>query len=92
MKEELRFLGLDVDAETIAVAVAEPDGEVRSFGTIPNRAESIRKLMRNLGPAEKLRACYEAGPTGSRTGRWPNKASTARLSHPRWYRSRLVIE
>ena len=28
MKEKLRFLGLDVHAETIAVAVAEPEGEV----------------------------------------------------------------
>jgi transposase len=64
MKEKLRFLGLDVHAETIAVAIAEPDGEVRSLGTIPNRAESIRKPIRKLGPAEKLRACYEAGPTG----------------------------
>ena len=64
MKEKVRFLGLDVHAETITVAVAEPDGEVRSLGTIANRAESIRKLMRKLGPAEQLRACYEAGPTG----------------------------
>ena len=64
MKEKLRFLGLDVHAETIAVAVAEPEGEVRSLGTIPNRAESIRKLIKKLGPADKLRACYEAGPTG----------------------------
>jgi transposase len=64
MQEKLRFLGLDVHAETIAVAIAEPDGEVRSLGTIPNRAESIRKMIRKLGPAEKLRACYEAGPTG----------------------------
>jgi len=64
MKEKLRFLGLDVHAETIAVAIAEPDGEVRSLGTIPNRAESIRKLVKKLGPVEKLRACYEAGPTG----------------------------
>src|SRR5277367_6814154 len=64
MKEKLRFLGLDVHAETIAVAIAEPDGEVRSLGTIPNRAESIRKLIKKLGPADKLRACYEAGPTG----------------------------
>ena len=45
MKEKLRVLGLDVHAETIAVAVAEPEGEVRSLGTIPNRAESIRKLI-----------------------------------------------
>ena len=64
MKEKLRFLGLDVHAETIAVAVVEPDGEVRSLGTIQNRAESIRKMIKKLGPAEKLRACYEAGPTG----------------------------
>ena len=64
MREKLRFLGLDVHAETIAVAVAEPDGEVRSLGTIANREESVRKLIRKLGPAEHLRACYEAGPTG----------------------------
>jgi transposase len=64
MKEKVRFLGLDVHAETIAVAIAEPDGEVRSLGTITNRAESIRKLVKKLGPVEQLRACYEAGPTG----------------------------
>ena len=64
MKEKVRFLGLDVHAETIAVAIAEPDGEVRSLGTIVNRAESIRKLVKKLGPVEELKACYEAGPTG----------------------------
>jgi hypothetical protein len=32
-----KFVGLDVHAETIAVAVAEQDGEVRSLGVIPNR-------------------------------------------------------
>ncbi len=64
MKEKVRFLGLDVHAETIAVAVAEPDGEVRSLGTIANREESIRKLIKKLGAPEHLRACYEAGPTG----------------------------
>jgi transposase len=64
MKEKVRFLGLDVHAETIAVAIAEPDGEVRSLGTIANRAESLRKLIKKLGSAEQLRACYEAGPTG----------------------------
>ena len=64
MKKKLRFLGLDVHAETITVAVAEPDGEVRSLGTIANRMESIRKLVKKLGPVEQLQACYEAGPTG----------------------------
>jgi transposase len=60
----VRFIGLDVHAETIAVAVAEPGGEVRSLGIIPNRPESVRKLMKKLGPAADLRVCYEAGPTG----------------------------
>jgi transposase len=60
----VRFIGLDVHAETIAVAVAEPTGEVRSLGVIPNRSDSIRRVMKKLGPVERLRVCYEAGPTG----------------------------
>src|SRR5712691_6236976 len=60
----VRFIGLDVHAETIAVAVAEPGGEVRSLGVIPNRPESIRRVIKKLAPADQLRACYEAGPTG----------------------------
>ena len=61
---KIRFVGLDVHADMIAVAVADTDGDVRSLGTIPNRAESIRKLVKKLGPADRLRVCYEAGPTG----------------------------
>jgi transposase len=64
MQNKVRFLGLDVHADTIAVAIAEPDGEVRSLGTIANRAESIRKMVKKLGTVYQLRACYEAGPTG----------------------------
>ena len=62
--KKVRFVGLDVHADTIAVAVAEPGGTVRSVGMIPNRPESIRKLMKQLGSSEQLRVCYEAGPTG----------------------------
>src|ERR1700681_4238658 len=62
--KNVRFIGLDVHAETIAVAVAEPGGEVRSLGVIPNRPESVGRLIRKLGKPEQLKACYEAGPTG----------------------------
>src|SRR5437588_7723359 len=61
---KVRFLGLDVHADTIAASVAEPDGEVRPLGIIPNRLESVRKMVAKLGPANQLKACYEAGPTG----------------------------
>jgi len=48
MTEKLRFLGLDVHAETIAVAICEPNGEVRSLGTIANREDSVRSSSRGL--------------------------------------------
>jgi len=40
---KIRFVGLDVHAETIAVAVAEPGGEVRSPGIIASRLEPVRR-------------------------------------------------
>jgi transposase len=63
MQKSIRYVGLDVHADTIAVAVAETGGEVRSVGTIPNTAEAVRKLLKKLGEKD-LRVCYEAGPTG----------------------------
>ena len=64
MRDPTRFVGLDVHADTIAVAVAEPGrGEVRALGIIPNEPASLRKLIQKLGKKD-LRVCYEAGPTG----------------------------
>lgn len=42
-----RFVGLDVHAETIAVAVAEGRSQVKALGTIPNRPEAVRRLLGN---------------------------------------------
>jgi transposase len=65
MKKTTRWVGLDVHAETIAVAVAEKDGTVQSVGTVPNRPESIRGLFKKLGKNGcKLHVCYEAGACG----------------------------
>jgi len=61
---KVRVVGLDVHAATITVAVADPDGEVRTLGTIPNDPAAVGRLVKKLGPAEALRVCYEAGPTG----------------------------
>ena len=52
--KRVQFVGLDVHADTIAVAVAEPGGTVRSVGVIPNRPESIRKLVKQLGSPERV--------------------------------------
>jgi transposase len=59
-----RYVGLDVHAATIAVAVAEGRNVVRSLGTIPNRPEAVAKLLKKLGDPASLHVCYEAGPTG----------------------------
>lgn len=64
VKKSIRSLGLDVHGETIAAAVAEPSGEVRFLGVIPNRPEAVRRLVGKLGAVGDLRACYEAGPCG----------------------------
>ena len=64
MSKATRFVGLDVHAATISVAVAEGEEAVRSVGVIPNRPESVRRLVKKFGPSARLRVCYEAGPCG----------------------------
>jgi hypothetical protein len=61
-KSTIRFVGLDVRADT--VAVAEPDGEVRSLGMIPNRLESVFKLVAKLGPAAMQTRPFLRGGNG----------------------------
>lgn len=64
MKKNIRYLGMDVHAATIAVAVAEGRGQVRSLGTIENTPEAVARLIKKLGSPATLHVCYEAGPTG----------------------------
>ncbi len=66
MAKITRYVGLDVHAGSISVAVADGTrgGEVRFLGNIPNSESSIRKLLKKLGKETKLAFCYEAGPCG----------------------------
>lgn len=69
MKNQILYLGLDVHAQSIAVAIAEagPQGEVRSYGSISNDLHALEKLfskIRKAHPGCALKVCYEAGPTG----------------------------
>ena len=60
--ETVRFVGLDVHADSIAIAVADPGrGEPGLLQTIPNDAGLLLKRLRRLG---RVKCCYEAGPTG----------------------------
>lgn len=61
------FVAMDTHKETIAVAVAEAgrSGEVRFWGELPNRADTVRRLVEKLaGKYGRLSVCYEAGPCG----------------------------
>jgi hypothetical protein len=43
------YVGMDVHAATISVAVVEGRGLPRSLGTIENRPEAVRRLIGKLG-------------------------------------------
>lgn len=65
MKDTIKYVGLDVSKEKIAVAIAEEGREEpRYWGMISHTPEEVRKLVKKLGSPESLRVCYEAGPTG----------------------------
>jgi hypothetical protein len=61
----IKYVGLDVHKETIAVAVADSGtAEPRVLGIIPNDTDALRALVKKLGRPSDLRVCYEAGPCG----------------------------
>lgn len=66
MKKYSKYVGLDVHADTIAIAVADHGraGEVRALGTIPNDASALKRALAKIGKPNELLVCYEAGPCG----------------------------
>ena len=60
----MKYVGLDVHKDSIAVAIAEGSAEVRFYGEMAATVEALRNLVRRLGPPKTLRFAYEAGPCG----------------------------
>jgi transposase len=57
----VRFVGLDVHADSIAIAVAHRAGNPEVVATIPHDIPKLLNRLKQLGP---MKCCYEAGPTG----------------------------
>ncbi len=68
--EYTRFIGRDVHAATIAVAVAEAGRRPASFeGSLPATPEAVRQWVRRQPDVATIVVCYESGPTGFETAR-----------------------
>src|ERR1700733_14229341 len=68
MEQPTRFIGMDVHKDTIVVAVtaAGDVGKATPYGTFPNTAAALEKLVKRLRQAGsgRMKFCYEAGPCG----------------------------
>ena len=68
MEQPTRFVGMDVHKDTIVVAVTATgdSGKATPYGTFPNTAAALEKLVKRLRQAGSgpLKFCYEAGPCG----------------------------
>lgn len=63
--QTIKYVGLDVHAETVAVAIAREGGDVLSYGTVPAHSHSMDRLHKKLAAdSAQVRYVYEAGPTG----------------------------
>jgi transposase len=61
----VKWVGLDVAKDAIAVGVLDGASEsAPRLEKIAHEEVSIRRLILRLGEPSRLRACYEAGPTG----------------------------
>jgi transposase len=67
MTKPIVYVGLDVHAASISIAIAEAgrNGAVRLHGKIAGDLRAVDKLLTRLGhPDKELHVCYEAGPSG----------------------------
>ena len=66
MRKSIMYIGMDVHKESIEIAIAEEGNqEVRRYGRIDGKAESLAGVLRKLvASGKELRFVYEAGPCG----------------------------
>jgi transposase len=65
VKRYSHYVGLDVHANSISVAVAPADGgAVQSLGVVAHDVKALRRLLKKAGAINKMQICYEAGPCG----------------------------
>jgi transposase len=74
MKSSIIYVGLDVHKETIVIARASGRTKAEVVRKISNDYPKLCKVLGDLGTAERLRVCYEAGPTGYDLARRLNAA------------------
>lgn len=77
MKKSLIYVGLDVHKATIVIASAQGKQPAAVVRKIVNDWSKLLKVLDDLGPTERLRVCYEAGPTGYDLARRLNAAGVA---------------
>jgi transposase len=61
------FVGIDTVKKKHSVDIADAgrDGETRYLGEIDSAAVTVERVIKKLSNKyEKVRVCYEAGPTG----------------------------
>ncbi|MNL02447.1 Transposase IS116/IS110/IS902 family protein [compost metagenome] len=75
MKNTIKYVGMDVSKEKIAVAIADEGREPsRYYGSIAHTPDAVGRLIRKLKESGvTLEVCYEAGPTGYDLYRWLTK-------------------
>jgi transposase len=64
MKKSLIYVGLDVHKNSIVIAMAAGKSRATVVRTIPNDWMMLSKVLDDLAAPQRLRVCYEAGPTG----------------------------
>jgi transposase len=65
MKKSIVFVGLDVHMDSIAIATAREGTSPATFSdTLPHDFPKLLARLKRIALPERLRVCYEAGPTG----------------------------